>query len=109
MTSETVVRWFHENFGGEVFVTQPPSANYQVRFAWQLRGRNIIPLLEAVLPYLREKKERAKLVIRLAQMVRDRHVGRTTPLTQQEISERSEIAAAIKAFNRDPRSEDAVQ
>src|SRR5689334_11022066 len=47
MCSESVVAWFAQMFGGDVYIDQPRSLKNRARFAWQIRGRNLAPVLRA--------------------------------------------------------------
>lgn len=105
MCSENVVAWFAQMFGGDVYVDQPRSLNNRVRFRWQVRGRQVATILRAILPYLREKKQRAVLAIELADLI-EQGKGREVPAV--EMTRRQDIAASIKAFNQNVRSEDVL-
>lgn len=109
MCSEIVVQWLSETFGGSVYVSQPPSANHQVRFAWQIRGRNVPKVLRGLLPYLLEKRERAVLAIELGEMLARFKPGRGRTLSTEEIERRTFITSTIKGYNRDPRGEDLAE
>jgi len=104
MCSEVVIRWLSREFGGRVYITAPPSARHIERFIWQVQGRRrISSILRALLPYLKEKQKRAELAIQLAEMIETNGYQR---LGEEEVAKRMAIAVQIKAFNRDPRSED---
>ena len=109
MCSETVVAWFAEKFGGDVFVQQPPSANLRVRFTWQINGRLVGKILEPILPYLKEKKQRAILAIELSKLLAESKPGRGRKVPKDQMSRRFEIATTIKEFNQNLRSEDTIQ
>lgn len=108
MCSENVVAWFAQMFGGVVYVQQPPSAQRRVRFTWQIKGRQVGPVLDALLPYLHEKKQRAILAIELSKLLAQSRVGRGQKVSDSEMSRRRELAASIKAFNQNLRSEDTL-
>ncbi len=109
MCSETVVAWFANKFGGDVFIDQPRSLNNRSRFAWQIRGRIVGIVLESLLPYLKEKKERATLAIELSKLLGQSRPGKGRKVPQEEMSHRIQLAASIKAFNQNLRSEDTIQ
>jgi hypothetical protein len=109
MCSESVVAWFSEKFGGEMFVGKPPSLNCRARFTWQVRGRKVGEILPCLLPYLKEKKQRAILAIELANLISQSKPGRKRKVSNEEMSRRMEIASTIKDFNQNLRSEDVVQ
>lgn len=71
VTNEPVIRWLGA-FGGKVYRYERP-AGYQTVFTWRVhRQRDSAALLQAVLPYLIVKRERAQGA--LAEM--ERHFGR---------------------------------
>lgn len=105
MCSECVIAWFAELFGGDVFVSQPPSLKNKVRYIWQIRGRQVGPVLQALLPYLREKKQRAKLAIEMSALISANNMQK---LTEPELEKRKALASQIKAFNQ-AAGESAVQ
>lgn len=109
MCSEIVIQWLHETFGGSVYVSQPPSANHQVRFSWQVRGRNAPKVLKSLLPYLLEKRKRAVLAIELGGMIGRSKPGRSRALSEGELECRASLALRIKGYNRDPRGEDLAE
>ncbi len=108
MCSDAVVAWFAEHFGGDVYVDQPRSLNNRARFAWQMRGRNVGLVLLALLPYLKEKKQRATLAIELSSLLRESKPGKKSRVSSLEYEHRVRLAGQIKAFNQNLRSEDVL-
>jgi hypothetical protein len=109
MCSETVVGWFAQQFGGDVRIDQPRSLNNRLRFCWQIRGRQVGTILIALLPHLKEKKQRAELAIELSKLLGQSRPGNGQKVPDIEMIRRRELASSIKAFNQNLRSEDAVQ
>lgn len=58
-------------FGGNVNCHKPGGAraHHLMQFHWQLNGRRAVPAIEAVLPFLRFKADRASLVLQLQEEV----------------------------------------
>lgn len=58
-------------FGGNVTSHQPNGvhAHHRLQYHWQRGGTRAVPIIRAVLPYLRIKAERARLVIELQEQV----------------------------------------
>ncbi|AQT78295.1 hypothetical protein B1R94_02170 [Mycolicibacterium litorale] len=58
-------------FGGNVTSHQPNRlrAHHRVQFHWQRGGSGAVPIILAVLPYLRIKADRARLVLELQEQV----------------------------------------
>ena len=108
MCSESVVAWLASTFGGEMYVAQPRSGTVRLAFVWQIRGAKIAPVLRSLLPYLIEKKQRAAFAIELAGLLDNSKPGRSNKISDVEMARRRELAASIKAFNQNQRSEDAV-
>ena len=109
MCSENVVAWFAQTFGGSVYIQQPKSFNYRAKFTWQIRGRQVGIVLSSLIPYLKEKKQRAYLAIELSEILGRSTPGRRRKISEEELSRRRELASSIKAFNHNLRSEDVVQ
>lgn len=75
-------------FGGRV-IAHKPAAN---KFRWYISGPNGRSFLEALLPYLRKKKEAAKLGIELQKRMQlNRGARRSARLDEAEIYARDEI------------------
>jgi len=104
MNSEIVINWLHGMCGGQVYSDTAPSRRAEL-FHWQVRGRKIIPLLEAVLPHLKEKKQRAYLAIQLASLISHGKSGSGRKISESEWKIRQDLAAQIKAFNQNPAGE----
>jgi 2-methylisocitrate lyase-like PEP mutase family enzyme len=62
-------------------------------------------ILRVLLPYLKEKRNRAELGIELSDLVIE---NKFQPLEDQQIKKRADIARRIKAFNQHLRSEEFV-
>ena len=71
-------------------------------YHWRAEGRNVVPILTELLPYLVEKKEQARLVILLkSTMRRGSKPGRYgTRLTDSERAEKERICFLVKDLNR---------
>ncbi len=109
MCSETVVAWFAGAFGGDVYIDHPKSFNNRARFHWQIRGRQVGIVLRALLPHLKEKRQRAELAIALSDLLGSSKPGKNRRVPADELSKRKDLAGQIKAFNQNLRSEDVVQ
>lgn len=108
MNSAGVIHWIHHTVGGEVYSDTAPSRRAEL-FHWQIRGRKIVPILQALLPYLKEKKRRAELAIELASLISHAKSGGKRQIAEAEWEERMRIASQIKAFNQNPAGETSVQ
>jgi hypothetical protein len=65
-----------EIFGGRVSEHQPTRerGHHRMQFHWQRQGRSAVPVLEALLPFLRVKLEQAHLVLLLQSQIEE--IGR---------------------------------
>ena len=97
MCSESVIQWLHDQFGGEICVIPPSRTHKKTQFVWQLRGRKIKSVAQALLPFLKEKYQRAKLALTLVDLISQNNYRR---LDEIGIQERTVIANQIKRFNR---------
>ena len=60
-----------EAFGGDVRIMRVNNKD-QTIWQWAVTGRRVIPLIEAVLPYLAGKQDEAQAVLEYAQTIGDR-------------------------------------
>ncbi|MET8334416.1 hypothetical protein [Streptosporangium canum] len=58
-------------FGGNVTSHRPnrDRAHHLTQYHWQIGGRRAVPIIEALLPYLRVKAHRARLVLMLQEQI----------------------------------------
>lgn len=86
--------WLLDTVGGSLVQKTRSKANWKETWNWQLSGQNAADFLEALLPYLVIKKERAELALMLYSLKRD---GLT--LSPELVAEREEIAILIDSLN----------
>lgn len=53
-------------WGGAVSAHTPKNPNHRVQYQWQRMGKDAVPILNAILPYLLVKKDHAYLALDLA-------------------------------------------
>lgn len=65
-----------EVFGGNVNAHSPGGerSHHRTQFRWQVGGTKAAPIIEALLPYLRIKRDRAILVLHLQEELNDRRL-----------------------------------
>lgn len=110
MVPSEVPLWFQLTFGGSYKVTKRKEKNgksYPPVHCWILYCRNAADFLEQVIPYLKLKRYRAEIAVRLARL--HRHKGRNlsnrgyrygqVPLSAQERQERTHLAEIIRSEN----------
>lgn len=111
MCSSSVIKYLHDMVGGQVYSDYPKSGTMRnrQRFIWRVANKKTGIILTALLPYLIEKRRRAEIAIELTSMMGEKGRGKKNAISQVERDKRSYLAAQIKAFNQNLRSEDAVQ
>ncbi len=64
-TDVRLINWLHENFGGLIYTrTSIKNPHWKKKFEWVVNVSQIIPITEAILPFLIVKKEQAELMIK---------------------------------------------
>jgi hypothetical protein len=56
-------------FGGKVYRYEPKNPRYRTQYQWTRSGMAAATVIEAVLPYLRIKREQARLALHLQEQV----------------------------------------
>lgn len=85
-----------EMFGGHVGTYQYNEHRPQIR--WSLSGSRAADCCEALMPYLRLKRQQAELVIRFQREIRGGHRG-ARRVTQDELAARRAMVVESKALN----------
>jgi hypothetical protein len=63
-TNKEIIEWCKASFGGWIYKRiWKNGENHKDAYCWQLTGSNLEPFLKKILPYLKIKKEQAKLVL----------------------------------------------
>lgn len=64
-TNKEIIEWCKASFGGWIYTRiWKNGENRKTGYIWQLTGKNLEPFLVMIYPYLRIKKEQAKLVLK---------------------------------------------
>lgn len=64
-TDDRLIKWLHEHFGGLIYnriSTKNP--HWKRKFEWVTNKSQILPICEAILPFLICKKEQAEIMIK---------------------------------------------
>jgi hypothetical protein len=70
-TSKELIDWLHTTFGGQVYLSKKETNKTKAAWSWRItKKKRIELLLLAVLPYLRVKREQAKLLLTFVRMER---------------------------------------
>lgn len=97
MCSNEVLFWVSKTFGGTVYTTPRYNPNHNQKYIWRINGKSIKYLLLALLPYLKEKRERAILGIQLATLIEN---NKYQDITETQWQERRQIISELKYYNR---------
>jgi hypothetical protein len=62
-TNKETIDWLKNSFGGSVNKRTFPNKNNKDAYCWTLEGKNILPFLLRIYPYLKIKREQCKLLI----------------------------------------------
>lgn len=103
MVDEESIVWLCSTFGGRVDVSNRTKTGRQV-YRMQMAGRTAADFLEKILPYLKLKRSRAEVAIKLARMARPRGAekGRSGmhPMTLEEVEAQEPLAMFIRSENQ---------
>jgi len=94
MTDKATIDWLKGTFGGSIAdqTSRKNRPNRQPYYHWRITSQNAIPFLKSILPYLRVKKEQAKLAI---QFQSQKHKHTSHKLTPQQIQWRESFKLKI--------------
>ena len=77
MVDEPAIKFIAENLGGWYYKEKPSSKKGKPLYCYQASDKAVEKILEALLPYLRIKKESAKTVLKLRNLQRNSSKHRT--------------------------------
>lgn len=99
-TDRRPLDWIAETFGGKVYGRRNTIRNQKEELTWQASYRQALPILEAVLPYLKIKAEQARLYLGFYGngLVGNRWGRRGTPAHIAEA--RASVYATMSDLNR---------
>ena len=97
MTDPTVIKWLSSLFKSECREILDPRGNMRLPFyRWMASHKKALKFAKLILPYLKVKKEQAKLLIEYE----EKQVAGHSWLTKKEEMEREELHRKIKTLNR---------
>jgi len=70
--NKEIIDWLKDSYGGSIW-KRKFTDNSKDAYSWTLEGKNLLPLLEKVKPYLKLKGKQAELLIRKEKIKRDMH------------------------------------
>jgi hypothetical protein len=100
-TSPALMQWLTEKLGGNVAKREKKlKPTHRVRYEWYAPSRDIIPILQSMLPYLVIKGEQAKLGIELRQRMEQTPLGgRKAGPVMTDRAERAKLSEKIRFLN----------
>ncbi len=89
-----------EVFGGGIGISKPRKRANWPQIIWTATERRAATAIRQLLPYLRIKKERAALVLKMADLcAKHQHIGRGYRVPSEELQQRRELVVAAKKHN----------
>jgi len=95
-TDKRIMDWMMEKIGGN-FHQRTRATHYKPVFHWSYSGPPMTEFIKAILPFLLLKKEHAETMIKFRNTFTK---GNRTPLTEEEITIRSECIEKLHFLNR---------
>jgi hypothetical protein len=116
MADSYIPQWLHEKFSGSfIYIKRNRKhLNERTQYVWSVsKSIDVINFLEKIIPYLKIKKNRAKLALKLANLIvtrknnpksysrcMDGKYGGQISITDEERKIRQEIRSKIREYNQ---------
>lgn len=98
-TDERLIQWLHNIFGGLVYSRSSKThPRWKEKFEWITNKNQILPICEAILPYLICKKEQAKILIAFRKTF-DQKRGRSNPVPDELHQFRLKLLSDLRELN----------
>lgn len=99
-TNEESVNLYQKTFGGKTSGRQRSIPNSKFYYQWWVYSGGMVKALEAMLPYLRIKREAAKLVIALQKLIWEQGArgGRAKRLSPSQVEQREKLYQRFKSL-----------
>jgi hypothetical protein len=76
-TDERLIKWLQENFTGLTYSrTSPKNPKWKMKYEWVARKSEILPICEAIYPFLICKREQAEVMIKFRETFKERRGAR---------------------------------
>lgn len=98
-TSEKMMCWLVEKFGGRYKTRRKMSENHKTTFDWNLSNGTALWLLKLVEPYLVAKRAQSKVALDFLENWVTNH-GRGTRIDEQEVARRESCYQEMKWLNK---------
>ena len=89
-----VINWLQQMFGGSITACKGKKANHRTTYRWCVVSRDAMCVCQTLVPYLREKREQAALLIAFQQTIGG--IGRRVPAEVKV--ERERLGGMVKAL-----------
>ena len=90
-----IIQEFQKHFGGSIS-KKKAHPNRKTCYAWVLNGKNLVNFINTIIPHLREKKERAQIILDYASTVSHARWS----ITPEKRKFRDELYARLKLLNK---------
>jgi hypothetical protein len=95
-TCRAAIEWLQDTFGGTVSgPSKVRKANWRPTYQWKVSARQAASMVEAMLPYLKEKRPQAELLLQLQETM-----GKEARLSAETRVQRDELVSKIKELKR---------
>jgi len=98
MCNPYIPQLFELNFGGYSFQHKSSNPRHKDVWYWQIEGRYALTFCQAMLPYLRLKRNEAELGIKFYEGIRQKQLGRGNKLTEEELAIREAQRITMSAL-----------
>lgn len=99
MVEEEIINLFIERYGGKAIVERVQGRKPVYRWAKVGDSENTARIIDELLPYLRAKKDRAKLVLAYIRTKKTRGFQRSKGVPADELHKREEFYQKVKKLN----------
>lgn len=115
-TNKEIIQWLKDSFGGTLYYRKRDNDNWKNALCWTLEGKNLIPFIDKIYPYLRVKKKQAEIVKKFRKtfkkgsysyIKRDARNGGTfvsTTLNKDVVQHREALYKQIRELNKKGKS-----
>jgi len=99
-TSENLMQWLVEKFGGRYKVRRKASENHKTTYDWWFNNGKAVWILSLIEQYLIVKRAQAQLGIKLIKGWKTEHKGPGTKTPEREVQRREGFYIKFKALNQ---------
>lgn len=97
MRERYIIEWIQNLFGGSIYTIKPKSEKHSIAYRWTGVGETTLKLARTILPYLKAKKNQAKLAIEFQEL---KHIHKNKPVPDNTYKRYEEIFDELKLLNQ---------